>query len=403
MEATGQVGREFPRRTPSPRPAAPGPRARRTRGSDARCSRTRCRRRRCTRWRVTEFPTALFTTNPTRGPVWSDSSSRWTTRVVDPARRRDRTARRKDSLSVSRYAAGNTGAAGWESLAVRRRGSCGPCDDAKTEWSGRRGCACAGGNRAPCAGDGCSAGTYACSRASLSVVFRDVHTGGISSAPFGWHRPPTALQHPPWTCGTGRHQVTGQRYALRSGRVKPRASGTLGEPVDEVLPARTRRLLRSAHRGSPPPADQPDHDPRVTHATVVANGPLNWENVVQLAFTVRLGQGLCARQGSGSQPVDKTVDRTPDRRPERMQRRRREPWSRQRRTSALPGAASSTTSSPTSGRGSGRASRSPSTRARPSSPCPTSSPAASSRAGSAASSRTRSPCPSAARSGSRSP
>ena len=271
---------------------------------------------------------------------------------------------------------------------------------------GRRGCACAGGNRAPCAGDGCSAGTYACSRASLSVVFRDVHTGGISSAPFGWHRPPTALQRPSVDM---RHRSTPGdrptvRAALRQGQTTAVRTGP-AEPVDEGLPAPPRRLLRSPHRGSPPPSDQPDHDPRVTPATVVAKGPLNRENVVQLAFTVRLGQGLCPQAGVGFTTCGQNCgpNTRADRPGTECERRRREPWSRQRRTSARPGAASSTTSSPTSGPGCGPASRSPSTRARRSSPCPTSSPAASSRAGCAASSRTPSPWPSAARSGSRSP
>ena len=50
---------------------------------------------------------------------------------------------------------------------LRRRGSCGPCDAGWTGPPGRHGCACADGNRAPCAGVGCSAGTYACSRIFL--------------------------------------------------------------------------------------------------------------------------------------------------------------------------------------------------------------------------------------------
>jgi hypothetical protein len=41
---------------------------------------------------------------------------------------------------------------------------CDPCADARTGSSVPHGCACAGGSRAPCDDDGCSAGTCACSR-----------------------------------------------------------------------------------------------------------------------------------------------------------------------------------------------------------------------------------------------
>ena len=50
---------------------------------------------------------------------------------------------------------------------VRPPVPCGPCGGGSTGSSGRRGSACAGGSRAPCDGDGCSAGTYACSRLYL--------------------------------------------------------------------------------------------------------------------------------------------------------------------------------------------------------------------------------------------
>ena len=108
---------------------------------------------------------------------------------------------------------------------VRRPGGCGPCGGATPEWRGRRGCASADGNRASCDGDGCSAGTYACSRDCspgvggvtrpvLGPGLGDIGRGGLR--PFGWHRPPAANNRSPlmragpgrcpWTCGTGRHR-----------------------------------------------------------------------------------------------------------------------------------------------------------------------------------------------------
>ncbi len=52
----------------------------------------------------------------------------------------------------------------WWGRWIRRPDGCGPCDGATPEWRDRRGCASADGNRASCGDDGCSAGTYACSR-----------------------------------------------------------------------------------------------------------------------------------------------------------------------------------------------------------------------------------------------
>ena len=204
--------------------------------SAGRCSRVRCRSRRFTRLRTTALPTALLTTKPTRAGCPGGWTSRWTTRVRDPQRRPDRAVRRKASLSMSRCAAGSTSvvAAG---AAVRRPGCCGPCGDAPTGSSGRRGCACAGGNRAPCDDDGCSAGTYACSRASLRCSFSWVvhSTGGTRCVRRQSGRrtlalrpaPPTHAREPvwvteSWTCGTRRHGVTGQRYARWRIRVKLR-------------------------------------------------------------------------------------------------------------------------------------------------------------------------------------
>jgi hypothetical protein len=81
---------------------------------------------------------------------------------------------------------------GGQGARLRRRGSCGPCDDGWRGSPGRHGCAFAGGNRAPCAGDGCSAGTYACSRIFPSFDgIGACHPGNRYLRAFGRHRPPT--------------------------------------------------------------------------------------------------------------------------------------------------------------------------------------------------------------------
>ena len=78
--------------------------------SDSIVSRLRCLNRRFTRLRTTEFPTPLLTVNPTstRSSPLSSSTSRWTTNREVPARRPDRTTRRKSWVSASRLAAGST-------------------------------------------------------------------------------------------------------------------------------------------------------------------------------------------------------------------------------------------------------------------------------------------------------
>jgi hypothetical protein len=88
---------------------------------------------------------------------------------------------------VRRRSGGSTCRPGAAGRAVRPRGSCGPCGGATTGSCDRRGCASSGGSRAPCAGGGCSAGTYACSRASLHTGSGQPHRAGtavhISSGP----------------------------------------------------------------------------------------------------------------------------------------------------------------------------------------------------------------------------
>ena len=152
---------------------------------------------------------------------------------------------------------------------LRRPGSCGPCGDARTGWCARHGCACAAGIRAPCGGGGCSAGTYACSRAlsdggqgrsrrrsarsPVGVGRRWSRLG--SDRGFGRHRPPTrrraASGRPAaWTCGTRRHRVTEERYArrLRRGQIatgrrpaRPAACGYAGPDAGSPSPRASRR------------------------------------------------------------------------------------------------------------------------------------------------------------------
>src|SRR6478735_4816116 len=93
------------------------------------------------------------------------------------------------------------GPAGW---VVRRRGSCGPCGGATTGSRGPHGCACADGTRAPCDGGGCSAGTYACSWASLHGVVRAVTPGRSGTVQYlglsaGTAHPRTDPRNKIWT------------------------------------------------------------------------------------------------------------------------------------------------------------------------------------------------------------
>ena len=220
---------------------------------------------------------------------------------------------------------------------------------------------------------------------------------GSAAAPFGWHRPPTAHRATaPWTCGTGRHRVTGQRYALAPAGSNHRAPARGHVRTSlwmNVLPRAPRRLVTFAPPRFPatpgPPRSRRPCDPRHSRRKAA----LTCGNVVQRPRGWRLGQALSTRSG----PVHSLWTKlwtdpvaAPERRaPRHDQTKAGTRGAAPRRTSTRPGAASSTTSSPTSGPGCAPASRSRCTRAPRSSPCPTTSPAASSRAGCAASSRTR--------------
>jgi hypothetical protein len=79
-------------------------------GRDGSCAAITARSRRWTRFRRTALPTALLTTNPTRAgsAIGASACNRWTTTARRPARRPDRTARRKSSDRRSRFDEGST-------------------------------------------------------------------------------------------------------------------------------------------------------------------------------------------------------------------------------------------------------------------------------------------------------
>ncbi len=83
--------------------------------------------------------------------------------------------------------------------ALRQRGASDPCVDGPRGSRGRRACASAAESRASCAGDGCLAGTCACSRGWL-------HDGdGGWTVPF-FHRPSSATRR---GRGAGRYRSGG--------------------------------------------------------------------------------------------------------------------------------------------------------------------------------------------------
>ena len=100
-----------------------------------------------TRFRTTASPTALPTTNPNRHrPALS------TQRVATSVLRRHRRPRRMIADSRPESSPGSHGRA----PTARRRARCGPCGGGPPGSHGRRGCASAGGSRAPWRGGGCS-------------------------------------------------------------------------------------------------------------------------------------------------------------------------------------------------------------------------------------------------------
>ena len=142
-------------------------------------------------------------------------------------------------------------------LAVRRPGSCGPCGDGPTGWRDRHGSACAGGSRAPCDGDGCSAGTYACSRLFLRR-FRGMSTphGVGAGRSTGTARPRSRQVADRGHAAPvdGERPANGTRRA--NGGSNPRAACT-GRPVDDILlHASTGGYVRDLRGPSRPRFDQ---------------------------------------------------------------------------------------------------------------------------------------------------
>lgn len=293
--------------------------------STGRCCRVRCRSRRFTRLRITALPTALLTTKPTRADCPGAWTSRCTTTVREPQRRPARTVTRKASLSMSRCAAGSTRVVAGDA-AVRRPGCCDPCGGVPTGSNGQRGCACAGGNRAPCGGGGCSAGTYAYSRASLRCCFSwIVHsTGGTGayddhSERRTWALRPAPLTHArapggtweSWTCGTRRHGVTGQRYARWRIRVK---LGTLPRPASLWMTAcrglhRVVRLRRTTVPGHGVSSTYPGRGWPVSGPLI---GGLSCTLGVRAARRRARSVTQATTKAGGSQTVDNSVDKSPN-------------------------------------------------------------------------------------------
>ena len=162
---------------------------------------------------------------------------------------------------------------GGEVTSVRRPGGCGPCGDATPGWRGRRGCASADGNRASCDDDGCSAGTYACSRVcspGVGGVTRPVLGPGLGDSDRVGPRLSAGTAHPRRTTASRSDErvlvvvrghaapvdtgSTAQRYAVRRTRVKP------------------GRLRPWSHRNRPP-LHVGCRWPRCHAGTILANRP----------------------------------------------------------------------------------------------------------------------------------
>ena len=226
--------------------------------SAARCSRVRCRSRLFTRLRVAALPTALLDREP---------HLRRRRRGVAVHPQVDHEGRRAGASPLTHRAAeavsgGEAVDSGEQrrvprALAVRRPGSCGPCGDGPTGWRDRHGSACAGGSRAPCDGDGCSAGTYACSRLFLRR-FRGMSTphGVGAGRSTGTARPRgrQVADRGHAAPVDGERPANGTRRA--NGGSNPRAAGT-GRPVDDILLQRLHRLLRSGPPRSVPTTVRP--------------------------------------------------------------------------------------------------------------------------------------------------
>ena len=206
----------------------------------------------------------------------------------------------------------------WLDPAVRRPGSGGPCDGVPRGCCGRRGCACAGGSRAPCDDDGCSAGKYACSRVSLHGVSGEANAGG-SAMPL---QPQCRLQPKSLSAGTAHPRIAdcsrGHAAPVDTGRPpngtrwlstgsNPRPTGRR-QPVDDILPGARRACYVQALRGSPTPAEIPSWTVTVTATTWLVKQPLTCKNVALERTRCCSERSLSTARGPGTHLVDKPVD-----------------------------------------------------------------------------------------------
>ena len=224
-------------------------------------------------------------------------------------------------------------------LAVRRPGSCGPCADGSTGWRDRHGSACAGGSRAPCDGDGCSAGTYACSRLFLRR-FRGMSTPhGVSAgrstgtarprgrrvadrghaAPVDWERPANGTRRAKWGSN-------------------PRAAPA-GRPVDDVLLHASPRCYVRGLRG--PSRPRSDHRParHVIWVTDSEKLPVTCGNAGRITSRSGAWRSDPLIGPGSSQLVDNSVEASPVpiggavcRRPDPEQHTRTTTWWKRRRS-----------------------------------------------------------------------
>ena len=219
-------------------------------------SRRTCRSRRATRWRTTELPTALLTTNPTRGtpstsassaelpapkPATSSAVMACTTSRGRPARRPRLVTSRKLSLPVSRLDAG--------SKRLRRTVLCDPCDDVPRGSPGLHGYACAGGTRGSAHGGGCWAGKYACSRSDLPVLARQVRL-----VPGRWRRPGQSFG------------FTGERHA--------KLTHTGGRPYRDYAPSDRQDTLGASCRPPDTTKRHAGYGEMLAHDRILWHGPV---------------------------------------------------------------------------------------------------------------------------------
>ena len=197
--------------------------------------------------------------------------------VHDEGRAAGPTAGADDAAEVRR--AGESGVTREHSTTValgpvlRPPGSCGPCDDARTGWNARRACAYAGGSRGPCAGDGCSAGTYACSRVLLHYGVAAWWPADLSSR--GARPPESGPEVSQRRSSAPRRPFLRRAAPVDDGRpphgTRPPSTGSNPrrrldpQPVDDGLPLRCRAGYVRLSRAFP---QQVIHHPGVIRWTI---------------------------------------------------------------------------------------------------------------------------------------